>query len=158
MQKNNMIISNISVICRDRTITSTGQNIQPYTFALLAKQKYCCMLGEVNEWQPIASILVHTGMQNAIESRVRLNTNLNHRLGSLSPLWSLTPWCVCKVSDWRSGNDTRVRRMLRDMVNQETLKVVICVEEMHKLQLWYISNQNKQQRHISVTSVSGLLS
>ena len=35
-----------------------------------------------------------------------------------------------KVSDWRSGNDTRVRNMLRDMVNRETLKVVICVEEI----------------------------
>ena len=51
---------------------------------------YCRIFRWVNVCPPIAFILVHTVMQNAIESRVQLNTNLILRLGSLSPLWSLT--------------------------------------------------------------------
>ena len=38
-----------------------------------------------------------------------------------------------KVSDWRSGNDTRVRRVLRDMANTQTYRVVICAEEWNDM-------------------------
>ena len=36
---------------------------------------------------------------------------------------------TCKVSDWRNGNDTRVRRVLLDMSNAVTFRVVIWVGE-----------------------------
>ena len=90
-----------------------------------------------------------TGMQNACGW-----TPTSFIDSAPSPLSD--PWhgVSSKVSDWRSGNATRVRRMLRDMVTQATRKVVICVEEMHKLQLRYISNQNNNNNNNNKDSFS----
>ena len=70
-------------------------------------------------------------MQNAIEPYMQ---HARTSFDDSAPSSPSDPWHVmsCKVSDWRSGNDTSVRRMLRDMVNRDTIKVVICVEETDK--------------------------